>query len=191
MRSKLSLFLTVMITMSAVIALSAPVPAAELAGVELDDNVAVGDHNLVLNGLGLRKKAIFKVYVGGLYLPQKSSDPETIQSSDGAWKVVMHFVRSVGKDSLCGGWDDGLANNTPKAGSDVKKDFKQLCDWMEDVKTNDQLTFTYIPGQGTEVTVKGNTKGTLESADSAAALLACWIGPEPPSDDFKSGLLGN
>ena len=51
----------------------APAQAAELGGVELADTATVGDQTLVLNGLGLRKKAIFKVYVGGLYLPKKSS----------------------------------------------------------------------------------------------------------------------
>jgi len=41
--------------------------AAELAGATLPDTLAVGG-TLKLNGLGLRKKAVFKVYVGGLYL---------------------------------------------------------------------------------------------------------------------------
>ena len=42
--------------------------AAELAGATLPDALSAGDKLLKLNGLGLRKKAMFKVYVGGLYL---------------------------------------------------------------------------------------------------------------------------
>jgi len=42
--------------------------AAEPAGATLPDPLAVGGKTLKLNGLGLRKKAVFKVYVGGLYL---------------------------------------------------------------------------------------------------------------------------
>jgi len=42
--------------------------AAELAGAALPDTLAVGGKTLKLNGLGLRKKAVFKVYVGGLNL---------------------------------------------------------------------------------------------------------------------------
>ena len=45
-----------------------PALARELAGVSLPDTLSAGDKALKLNGLGLRKKAIFKVYVGGLYL---------------------------------------------------------------------------------------------------------------------------
>ena len=42
--------------------------AGELAGVTLPDTLKAGEKTLKLNGLGLRKKAVFKVYVGGLYL---------------------------------------------------------------------------------------------------------------------------
>ncbi len=41
-----------------------PAAAKELAGVNMPDTVSIGGKTLKLNGLGLRKKAIFKVYVG-------------------------------------------------------------------------------------------------------------------------------
>jgi len=40
--------------------------AAEVGGVKLADKVAVGGQELVLNGAGIRSRAIFKVYVGSL-----------------------------------------------------------------------------------------------------------------------------
>ena len=43
------------------------VQAAEVGGVKLEDKVAVGGKDLVLNGAGIRTRAIFKVYVGSLY----------------------------------------------------------------------------------------------------------------------------
>ena len=48
--------------------------AASLAGVNLPDTVKAGGTTLVLNGMGLRTKFSVKVYVGGLYLQQKSSE---------------------------------------------------------------------------------------------------------------------
>lgn len=167
-----------------------PAGAAELAGVTLDDSTEAGGNRLVLNGLGLRKKAIFKVYVGGLYLPAKQSDADKILAADSARRVVMAFVRSVGAGSLTGAWDDCLAANTPNAGAELKKQFGELNGWMEDVESGDRLTFTYAPGSGTEVDVKGKSKGTLSGKTFADALFACWIGPTPPSEDFKDGLLG-
>ena len=50
--------------------LAVPAGAGTLAGVTLPDTAQVAGKDLVLNGLGLRKKFVIKVYVGGLYLPQ-------------------------------------------------------------------------------------------------------------------------
>lgn len=170
--------------------LAFPLTAAELSGVSMDDTVMAGDERLMLNGLGLRKKAIFKVYVGGLYLTAKQSAAEKILAADTTRRVVMKFVRKVSAEQLAGGWDDGLAGNTPEASTEVKKSFDQLNAWMEDVGSGDQLEFTYKPGTGTEVKVKGKSKGTLEGKAFADALFACWLGPKPPSAGFKDGLLG-
>ena len=51
--------------------LAAPLDAGELAGVVMDDRVQAEGHALDLNGLGVLKKSIVKVYVGGLYLPSR------------------------------------------------------------------------------------------------------------------------
>ncbi len=60
------------------VALDVPGRAAELAGATLPDTVSAGDKTLKLNGMGLRKKAMFKVYVGGLYLESPSKDAGAI-----------------------------------------------------------------------------------------------------------------
>ncbi len=179
------------IVLAFVALLTMPVTAADLSGVSMNDTIMAGDQRLTLNGMGLRKKAIFKVYVGGLYLPAKRSNAEKILATDEPRRVVMEFVRKVSAEQLAGGWDEGLANNTPQASAEVKKAFATLNTWMEDVGNGDRLEFTYKPGQGTEVKVKGSVKGTLEGKEASTALFACWLGPKPPSADFKDGLLGN
>ena len=63
--------------------------AAELAGATLPDTLSAGDKTLKLNGLGLRKKAMFKVYVGGLYLESPSKDAGRILASDQARAIRM------------------------------------------------------------------------------------------------------
>ena len=160
-----------------------PAAAAELAGAAFDDSVRVGDQTLVLNGLGLRKKAIFKVYVGGLYLPAREP------AAAGPRRTVMHFLRRVTKAQLCGGWDDGLANNTPGASADVKAGFEKLCGWMEDVEEGERIVFTYAGGE-TEVAVNGRTQGSVEGKGFADALFAVWLGPKPPTEELRDGMLG-
>ncbi len=50
------------------LALSAVLSAGEVAGVKMSDTVTVEGKTLKLNGMGLRTKVMFKVYVAGLYL---------------------------------------------------------------------------------------------------------------------------
>ena len=172
--------------------LSAPLAAAELAGVRMPDTTKAGDQALVLNGMALRSKAVFKVYVAGLYLPMKQGDWQQVLATDSPRHLVMHFVRTVDKGSICDAWREGLAANTPNASADVKKNFDTLCEWMQDVREGDQLTFTYLPGTGTQVTVAGKQKGALGGKPFADALFACWIGEKPgPGTGFRDGLMGN
>jgi hypothetical protein len=174
------------------VALTVPAHAGSLAGVEMPDQVTVTDQTLQLNGMALRKKLIFKVYVAGLYLPGPEKNAEKILAADGLRRLVMEWVRNVDKDSTCGGWYEGLEANTPNASADVKKAFDDLCGWMSDVKSGDRFTFTYVPGEGTHVSVRGKTQGTVPGKAFADALFASWIGPKPgPGEEFKQDLLGN
>jgi hypothetical protein len=172
------------------IAFALPAFAGELAGVKLPDTAKVGDQTLVLNGLGLRTKAIFKVYVAGLYLPKKSSDAAAILAEDAARRLEMHFVRSVDKGKISEAWDECLTNNSPGAGSEVRAAFGKLPGWMADMASGDAMAFTYAPGKGTEVTVKGQSKGTIEGKPFADAIFGCWLGPTPPNEELKTGILG-
>lgn len=168
-----------------------PAYAGSLAGVSMADSTTTGDHQLVLNGMALRSKLIFKVYVAGLYLPTKQSDAGQVLAADGVRHLVMRFTRKVTAKQVCEGWYEGLEANTPNPPAALRKEFDTLCTWMEDVRAEDQYAFTYIPGEGTEVTVKGQSRGTIESKEFADALFACWIGPHPgPGEAFRQDLMG-
>jgi hypothetical protein len=165
--------------------------AGTLKGVTMKDSIEIDGQNLVLNGMALRKKIFWKVYVAGLYLPQKEKNAEKILKTDGPRHIVMHWMRSVGTGKINDAWMDGLEDNTPKASAELKKQFKTLCDYMEPVKEGQQTIFTYIPGKGTTVSVNGKNKGVIEGKAFADALFACWIGPDPgPGEGFKEDLLG-
>jgi hypothetical protein len=173
------------------LSLTLPAGAASLAGVTLPDKAEVGGQALMLNGLALRTKFFIKVYVGGLYLPQKEKAAARVLSEDVPRRMVMHFLYGVSKDQMCDAWKEGLEQNSPKAAADVKKSFTTLCAWMEPIPKGHELILTYAPGKGTEVQVNGKTKGTLEGKATSDAVLGTWIGPDPgPGADFKKGVLG-
>jgi Chalcone isomerase-like len=168
-----------------------PLNAGELKGVKMEDTIDVEGQKLVLNGMALRKKMIFKVYVAGLYIPQKETSGEKILQTDGPRRTVMHFVRTVSAKKINGGWKDGLEDNTPNASPELKKQFETLYTLMEEIKDGNRLIFTYLPEKGTTVEANGKVKGTIEGKAFADALFACWIGPKPgPGKGFKKNLLG-
>lgn len=168
-----------------------PAGAATLAGVTLPDKADAGGKSLVLNGMGLRKKLVIKVYVGGLYLAQKESSPAKVLGADSPRRMVLHFLYDVSKEQMCDAWEEGLAANTPNASAEVKKNFTTLCTWMDGVGKGQKLSLTYVPGEGTTVDIGGKAKGTLPGKPTADAILATWIGPDPgPGEDFKNDVLG-
>ncbi|HXT51738.1 MAG TPA: chalcone isomerase family protein [Thermoanaerobaculia bacterium] len=177
---------------AAALLVAAPLVAGTLAGVTMPDSVKAGDHQLALNGMALRSKAIFKVYVAGLYLPDKEHDPKKVLAENEPRRLVMQWVRNVDKAAICEGWQEGLAANTPKAPDEVKQNFTALCGHMQDAKTGDRFIFTYLPEKGVEVAINDNVKGTLGAKPFADALFACWIGEHPgPGEAFREALMGN
>lgn len=173
-----------------VITLTSLAFAGTLAGVNLPDTVQVGSRTLVLNGLGLRKKYMVKVYVAGLYLEQKSSDPTAILTPDIPKRIVMHFVRGVSKNQIVDGFNESFENNTPDAQKTMKADIDQFLGAMESVNDGDEITLTYLPGTGTTVAMHGKDKLTISGPAFAQVLFSVWLGPKPPNQEMKEGLLG-
>ena len=172
--------------------LALPAAAGTVAGVTLPDKADVDGKSLVLNGMGLRKKAIFKIYVAGLYLPQKEKSAAKVLGADVPRRMVLHFIYDVSKDQMCEAWHDGLKDNTPNASAEVKKSFDTLCSWMDGVGEGQKLVLTYVPGTGTTVELGGKAKGTLPGKATADAILSTWIGQKPgPGEDFKKAVLGS
>jgi hypothetical protein len=175
-----------------------PVPAPQDSGasvtrdgVTLPTQMDVDGQALVLNGTATRKKFIVKVYVAGLYLPARETDAERILDADEPRQLVMQFVHDVDKKKMCDAWNEGLEKNTPDATPELKGQFETLCSYMEDIKKGEQFVFTYLPGSGTRVSVKGVDKGSIEGKAFADALFKVWIGPHPgPGEGFKKQLLG-
>lgn len=189
MRRTTQPFATALLVVVALL-LSLPAAAAELAGVEMPDRATVGDQELVLNGQGLRKKLFIKVYVAGLYLSETTGDADAILAADAPRQLRMHFLYKVDQGKICDAWKEGVEKNRPDASDVVKRQLDELCGMMEDMGKGESMSFTYVPDQGTTVVVKGAEKGSLASKAFADALWSTWIGPEPPSEDFKEGLLG-
>lgn len=58
------------------------------------------------------------------------------------------------------------------------------------VKEGQTLTFTYLPEKGTMLQAGNKELGAFEGKGFADAVFSIWLGPKPPSEDLKQGLLG-
>lgn len=179
-----------LLVLALVVGMSTAALGRELAGVTMPDSIEIGEETLVLNGMGLRKKAIIKVYVAGLYLTEKMNEAEAILAADTARRTAMEFRFGVSADKMCDAWKEGLEKNTADPSADLEAKFDTLCGYQADMEKGGMMVYTYMPGKGTEVVINDEVKGTIDGKDFADALFACWIGPEPPGAAFKKGLLG-
>jgi hypothetical protein len=163
--------------------------AGQLAGVTLPDSATVGGQALVLNGLGLREKLMIDVYVGGLYLPAKTSDATAAINNDVPKRIVMHFIyHEVTAEQLKEAFVGDLGKIA--GGSAQAANMEKLCSLLPDVATGDEIAFDYLPGEGTTVTVKGSKKGSIAGADFMKVLWSIYLGSNPPTAALKAGLLG-
>ena len=178
------------IVLGAVLAASFPASAKEVAGVTLPDTLTIGSTTLKLNGAGLRKKAMFKVYVGGLYLETPSKDATAILESNKSKAVRMHFLRDLSKEQLTDAFKEGFEANAKERATAQQANVDKFLALFADVKEGEELTFSYAPGTGTTILKGDQPIGVIAGKDFADALYAVWLGPVPPTEDLKKGMLG-
>jgi len=173
-------------------ALATPTFGAECNGVTAPDTVTVGGSDLVLNGMGIRRATLLqaKIYVGSLYLPEKSKDGGHILATDRPWHLVLRFVRDVDLSDMRDALEVGLS----KAAGDKLVALSQSIETLKaskvDFKKGQYLSFTSDPTNGVAVDVNGAGGPTIRGADFSLALLSMWIGAETRDAGLKAGLLG-
>lgn len=167
--------------------------ALELKGVKVDETAQVGGSSLVLNGAGVRTKAIFKVYVAGLYLAQKTSDATAVLSDTGNKRVSMHFLRELSAEKFLNAIDEGFKANSSAAEiatiEPQLKAFQQMIMTIKAVKEGDVILLDYA-STNTTVSLNGKALGTVEGAAFNQALLRVWLGTKPVEASLKKALLG-
>ena len=166
--------------------------AREIGGVSLPDSLMAGKSKLVLNWAGLRKAmVIVKVYAGGLYLQDRSSDPGKIIGADEPMAIRMHFLRDVSNENLIDAWNEGFEKGTGGNVAPIKKEIDAFnAFFAEEAKEGDVYDVIYVPGEGTAVYMKGALKGTIKGLAFKRAVFAIWLGDEPADSGLKKGMLG-
>lgn len=166
--------------------------AAELAGVTLPDSRMADGTKLILNGIGLRTFSILqiKIYVAGLYLAERNSNPESILRSREPKVLDIHFLRDVDAEAAHKSWRAGFANNCrPPECTVDQRDVEQFIARVPAVRDGDESMMVFT-SKGVRVTFNGQLMGDITDTHFAEVLLRTFLGPEPPTQRLKRELLG-
>lgn len=167
----------------------------DISGVKLEDRTTVAGQSLLLNGAGVRYKAVFKVYTAGLYLGQKAETTEAVLAASGPRRLTITMLRDIDSGELGKLFSRGMEDNMDRAAfsklipgvlrmSQIFSDHKKL-------KEGETFLIDWIPGTGTVLTIKGNVEGEpFKEPEFFNALMRIWLGPKPADWQLKDALLG-
>ena len=165
--------------------------SAELGGVDLPDRQTLNGTELRLNGIALRTYSLLRVhiYVAGLYLEHPTHDPASILRSPEKKLVEVRFVHDVNAADAREAWRDGFERNCLPPCHLAAPDVARFLAAVPAMRAGDRSTLAF--GSGTlDFTINGQHLGTINDPVFAQAVLATFIGPDPPTERLKSGLLG-
>lgn len=178
--------------LSMMTAVAAPI---EVGGVKFEDTIDQRGAKLVLNGAGVRYKAVFKVYSAGLYLPKKASTSEEALTLAGPKRISITMLRDIDSNELGKLFTRGVEDNAPK--TEMSKlipgllRMGQIFSDQKKLATGDGIIIEWVPGTGGVLTVKGIPQGEpFKEQEFFAALLRIWLGPNPADWKLKDALLG-
>ncbi|NMM38543.1 MAG: lipoprotein transmembrane [Glaciimonas sp.] len=169
--------------------------AVEIAGVKVDETVRVANTELKLNGAGIRVKAIFKVYVAGLYLPTKKTTVPEILDLAGPRRLTLVMLREVSSEDFGQSFMTGLNANSDKAEKSkiVNQTVKmgEIFASIPSIKKGDTITSDWVPGSGMLIHVNGKQVGeVIPGMDFYNAYLKIWLGDKPADSSLKQSMLG-
>lgn len=165
-----------------------------LADVKYEEAASVQGKPLLLNGAGIRYKAVFKVYTAGLYLEKKAPTPQDIQALKGPKRMRIVMLREIDSAELGKLFTRGVEDNTPK--SDMSKlipglmRMSQIFSEHKKLLPGEWFMIEWIPGTGTVITIKGKAQEPFKEPEFFGALMRIWLGPNPADWKLKDALLG-
>lgn len=178
--------------------LSTPLAQAqttEVAGVKYEQSAQLGNAKLLLNGAGVRYKAIFKVYTAGLYLGGKAATPDAVLTAPGPKRMHIVMLRDIDANELGKLFTRGMQDNAPR--EEFSKSIAgtlRLADLFSAKKklaAGEYFFVDYVPGQGTTVLINGKASTEpIKEPEFFSALIKIWLGKSPADAQLKDALLG-
>ena len=161
----------------------------KIGGRVLPDKMKVGDNELSINGAGLRKKVVIKVYACALYLLEKEKDANKIIAVDEPIAVKMHFIyKAVDPAKRIEAWNTGFGKSDI---SNLQEEIATFNSYFTaDAVKDDVYDIIYVPEVGTSVYMNNKLKGTIPGLEFKKAVFSIWLGDQTELPKLKNAMLG-
>ncbi len=154
---------------------------------------ARADAALSLNGVSDFVELRRSFYLAALFLERPGSDAEVILASDQPKQMVIKVTADRWSPMrFSSQWSRALIINNDAAElerhGDAVIEFNNLL--QDDLVYGDELVITRARDGSTRVELNGEEAFSVARPGFTEVLLRTWIGPRPPSSDFRQQLLG-
>jgi hypothetical protein len=172
-----------------------PVLAATLENQRFEDVVQLASRDLKLNGLGLRSVFVFKAYVAGLYLTEKSENPQIIFKNPEPKRFQIQLLRDIDAADIKKALVDGIRERSSEAQWLALQERAMLLartiDAIGNSKKGDTIMLDYVPERGMTLNYNNVLQGNaIAGQDFYNAILSIFIGERPVDTKLKNGLMG-
>jgi Chalcone isomerase-like len=169
--------------------------AIEVSGVNYNETIDVAGEKLQLNGVGIRYKAVFKVYTMGLYTNKKASTPEEVWAMPGNKRFTLTMLREIDASELGRLFTRGIQENNPQA--DTSRSLPDILRMgvlfgeHKTLKPGEVLEVNLVKGTGIQISIKGKPVGEpFKDPAFFKLMLNIWLGKNPADWKLKEALLG-
>ncbi len=169
-----------------------PADARRVAGIEIPETLESGGSVLILNGAGVRTRYFLDVYVGGLYLKERSTDAAAIMEADEPMAIRLRIVTGlITNDRMQRSTEEGFQKSTRRNTAPIREEIDALIDvYDEEINDEDLFDLVYVPGQGLTVYKNGVLRATIECGlPFKRALFGIWISDQPVQTNLKNDML--
>lgn len=150
---------------------------------------------LLLNGTGVRVRAIFKVYEMALYTPHKVRTAADLLALTGPRKLQFVALRELSGTDLGLLLIKGIQANSPKdmvqrhAISTTR--LIEIFSGKSKMVPGETFGMEYFPGKGTQFYITGIAQGSpVGDAEFFNMIMRIWVGPNPVDAELRDDLLG-
>ena len=166
--------------------------ALEVAKVNVPDSISAAGSDLVLNGAGIRSKWGLKLYVGSLFLPQKSTDAQAIIAANEPMAIRLNIISGlITSEKMITATREGFDNSTGGNLEPIADDVETfIAVFNEPIKEGDAFDLVFAPEKGVEVFKNGNPIAVVGDLEFKKALFGIWLCDKPAQKSLKDGMLG-